>query len=251
MTHSDGLGARTYYEAGESGGDHDERGGLRQEAPRQVELNRPTEALHVDDIDEHQRKRQSDSQAQHLADHQHRPAVEPPQLGHSAEGRQPPGEASQHRRPGEWDRSQSHLVDGDHEPIDVLEHDLEIHPGHRGERPEPHPDAALDVPPPEGDPWIRHAPRQETRVVPWQVDGQPAVALFVGEDAAPRARLAHFVGQGERSLGELVARPLISLLFPELARFVQPLAGEYAGRREILESIPLNLKRAIAVGIGL
>ena len=48
--------------------------------------------------------------------------------------------------------------------------------------------------------------------------------------------------RGESSGGgrvtELVARPLISLLFPQLTRFVQPLSGEYAGRRAILESIP-------------
>ena len=36
---------------------------------------------------------------------------------------------------------------------------------------------------------------------------------------------------------ELVARPLISLLFPQLASIVQPLAGEYAGRREVLEEL--------------
>ncbi|GIU88959.1 MAG: glucosyl-3-phosphoglycerate synthase [Acidimicrobiia bacterium] len=37
---------------------------------------------------------------------------------------------------------------------------------------------------------------------------------------------------------ELVARPLISLLFPKLAGVVQPLGGEYAGRREALEVLP-------------
>jgi len=37
---------------------------------------------------------------------------------------------------------------------------------------------------------------------------------------------------------ELVARPLISLLFPQLASIVQPLAGEYAGRRDVLEELP-------------
>ena len=36
---------------------------------------------------------------------------------------------------------------------------------------------------------------------------------------------------------ELVARPLISLLFPELSGFVQPLSGEYGGRRELLEHL--------------
>jgi glucosyl-3-phosphoglycerate synthase len=37
---------------------------------------------------------------------------------------------------------------------------------------------------------------------------------------------------------ELVARPLLSLLFPKLADIVQPLAGEYAGRRDALEVVP-------------
>jgi glucosyl-3-phosphoglycerate synthase len=37
---------------------------------------------------------------------------------------------------------------------------------------------------------------------------------------------------------ELVARPLLSLLFPKIADMVQPLAGEYAGRRDALETVP-------------
>ncbi|MCA1692107.1 MAG: glucosyl-3-phosphoglycerate synthase [Actinobacteria bacterium] len=37
---------------------------------------------------------------------------------------------------------------------------------------------------------------------------------------------------------ELVARPLISLLFPHLEGFDQPLAGEFAARREVLEQVP-------------
>ena len=37
---------------------------------------------------------------------------------------------------------------------------------------------------------------------------------------------------------ELVARPALALLFPQLASVVQPLAGEYAGRRELLEQLP-------------
>jgi len=45
-------------------------------------------------------------------------------------------------------------------------------------------------------------------------------------------------GEGGGRVTELVARPLISLLFPELAPIVQPLAGEYAGRRTALEQLP-------------
>jgi glucosyl-3-phosphoglycerate synthase len=37
---------------------------------------------------------------------------------------------------------------------------------------------------------------------------------------------------------ELVARPLLNLHWPSLAYFVQPLAGEYAGRRSLLEQLP-------------
>jgi len=38
---------------------------------------------------------------------------------------------------------------------------------------------------------------------------------------------------------ELVARPLIAMLFPELAGLVQPLAGEWAVRRSLFESLPV------------
>src|SRR6056297_3980319 len=40
---------------------------------------------------------------------------------------------------------------------------------------------------------------------------------------------------------ELVVRPLLSLFFPELAQILQPLSGEYAGFREIFESIPFPI----------
>lgn len=44
-------------------------------------------------------------------------------------------------------------------------------------------------------------------------------------------------GEGGR-VTELTARPLISLLHPDLAPLGQPLAGECAGRREVLEAMP-------------
>ena len=37
---------------------------------------------------------------------------------------------------------------------------------------------------------------------------------------------------------ELVARPLLDLLFPKLADITQPLGGEYAARRDALETLP-------------
>jgi glucosyl-3-phosphoglycerate synthase len=40
---------------------------------------------------------------------------------------------------------------------------------------------------------------------------------------------------------ELVIRPLFSLFFPELTQILQPLSGEYAGFREIYETIPFPI----------
>lgn len=48
---------------------------------------------------------------------------------------------------------------------------------------------------------------------------------------------------------ELLARPVISALFPHLAEFVQPLSGEYAGRRELLESVPFVEGYGVEIGL--
>ena len=45
------------------------------------------------------------------------------------------------------------------------------------------------------------------------------------------------LGGGGRTT-ELVTRPLMSLYYPQLTGLHQPLAGEYAGRREVLEQLP-------------
>jgi glucosyl-3-phosphoglycerate synthase len=47
---------------------------------------------------------------------------------------------------------------------------------------------------------------------------------------------------------ELVARPLVNLFYPELSGFIQPLSGEYAGRRALLESIPFFTGYAVEIG---
>jgi glucosyl-3-phosphoglycerate synthase len=48
---------------------------------------------------------------------------------------------------------------------------------------------------------------------------------------------------------ELVARPLISALFPHLVEVIQPLAGEYAGRRQLLESLPVVQGWGVDLGL--
>ena len=40
---------------------------------------------------------------------------------------------------------------------------------------------------------------------------------------------------------ELVIRPLFSLFFPELTQIIQPLSGEYAGYRDVLDKIPFPI----------
>lgn len=48
---------------------------------------------------------------------------------------------------------------------------------------------------------------------------------------------------------ELAARPLLNAYFPRLAGVVQPLAGEYAARRELLESLPFAAGYGVETGL--
>jgi glucosyl-3-phosphoglycerate synthase len=48
---------------------------------------------------------------------------------------------------------------------------------------------------------------------------------------------------------ELVARPLISLWWPELAGVVQPLAGEWAARRDLMESLHIPVGYGIELAV--
>jgi glucosyl-3-phosphoglycerate synthase len=66
----------------------------------------------------------------------------------------------------------------------------------------------------------------------------PRIGYVKGFYHRPLILDGHAVADGGGRVTELVARPLINLHWPELAGFVQPLAGEYAGRREVLERVP-------------
>jgi glucosyl-3-phosphoglycerate synthase len=46
-----------------------------------------------------------------------------------------------------------------------------------------------------------------------------------------------------------MARPLINLFFPELSGMIQPLSGEYAGRRSLLERMPFFTGYAVEIGL--
>jgi glucosyl-3-phosphoglycerate synthase len=47
---------------------------------------------------------------------------------------------------------------------------------------------------------------------------------------------------------EILVRPLFSLFYPELACLVQPLSGEYAGRRSLLERLPFSVGYGVELG---
>ncbi|MGY0024851.1 glucosyl-3-phosphoglycerate synthase [Streptomyces sp. cg35] len=55
-------------------------------------------------------------------------------------------------------------------------------------------------------------------------------------------------GQGGR-VTELMARPILNLHWPRLAGFVQPLGGEYAARRSLLERLPFPVGYGVELGL--
>jgi glucosyl-3-phosphoglycerate synthase len=54
---------------------------------------------------------------------------------------------------------------------------------------------------------------------------------------------------GGARVTELVARPLVNLIYPRLAGVIQPLAGECAVRRDALMSIPFLTGYAVEIGL--
>ncbi len=48
---------------------------------------------------------------------------------------------------------------------------------------------------------------------------------------------------------ELMAKPLLNRFYPELAGFVQPLAGEFAAHRELLANLPFLTGYGVEIGL--
>ncbi|MGZ8764440.1 MAG: glucosyl-3-phosphoglycerate synthase, partial [Acidimicrobiia bacterium] len=74
---------------------------------------------------------------------------------------------------------------------------------------------------------------------------EPHVAFVKGFYRRP----LHGEPSGGGRVTELMARPALSLLFPSLTPFVQPLSGEYAGRRELLETLPFVEGWGVELGL--
>jgi glucosyl-3-phosphoglycerate synthase len=74
---------------------------------------------------------------------------------------------------------------------------------------------------------------------------EPDVDLVKGMYDRP---LGGTAGQGGR-VTELMARPLLNMHWPQLAGFVQPLGGEYAARRSLLEQLPFPVGYGVELGM--
>ena len=67
---------------------------------------------------------------------------------------------------------------------------------------------------------------------------EPQVSFVKGFYRRPMAGSPDPPGEGGGRVNHLTARPALALFYPELAGVRQPLAGEIAARRELLESVP-------------
>jgi glucosyl-3-phosphoglycerate synthase len=78
---------------------------------------------------------------------------------------------------------------------------------------------------------------------------EPSVSLVKGAFDRPlRVGETEMPHEGGR-VTELMARPLLNLHHPRLAGFAQPLAGEFAARRSLLESIPFASGYGVEIAV--
>lgn len=77
----------------------------------------------------------------------------------------------------------------------------------------------------------------------------PEVDYVKGFYDRPLQTVHGITTEGGGRVTELLARPLLNAGWPELAGFVQPLSGEYAGRRRLLESVPFASGYAVDIAL--
>lgn len=77
----------------------------------------------------------------------------------------------------------------------------------------------------------------------------PTVSFVKGTYDRPLTLDGMHAPSGGGRVTELVARPLLNQFWPELAGFVQPLGGEYAARREVLERVPFAGGYGVELGL--
>jgi glucosyl-3-phosphoglycerate synthase len=77
----------------------------------------------------------------------------------------------------------------------------------------------------------------------------PTVQFVKATYDRPLQREGEVQPAGGGRVTELVARPLLALHWPELTGFVQPLGGEYAARRSLLERLPFACGYGVEFGL--
>ena len=78
---------------------------------------------------------------------------------------------------------------------------------------------------------------------------EPRIQYVKGFYQRPIREGGTLQAEGGGRVTELMARPLINLFFPELSGMIQPLSGEYAGRRVLLERLPFFTGYAVEIGL--
>jgi glucosyl-3-phosphoglycerate synthase len=78
---------------------------------------------------------------------------------------------------------------------------------------------------------------------------QPHIGFVKGFYRRPLNLGGQLLTTGGGRVTELTARPLINLFYPQLSGLVQPLAGEMAGRRSVLESVPFFTGYGVETGL--
>jgi glucosyl-3-phosphoglycerate synthase len=78
---------------------------------------------------------------------------------------------------------------------------------------------------------------------------EPGVHLVKGFYRRPLRLETSELETGGGRVTELLARPLLAALRPELSGIVQPLGGEYAATRELLESVPFASGYGVEIGL--
>jgi glucosyl-3-phosphoglycerate synthase len=76
---------------------------------------------------------------------------------------------------------------------------------------------------------------------------EPGISFVKGCFRRPFRMGEMTLPHGGGRVNELMARPLLNLFYPELAGFLQPLAGEIAARRDLLERLPFATGYAIEI----
>ncbi len=77
----------------------------------------------------------------------------------------------------------------------------------------------------------------------------PDLALVKGAFERPFVRSGVELPDEGGRVTELMARPLLNLYEPRLAGFMQPLAGEFAGRRELLEAVSFPAGYGVEIAV--